>query len=283
MIRSGAETLGPLVLALLLAGLASLGPAPANADDLAQARRHFAEGERRFAAGDWARAFEAYEAAYEAAPLADLLFNMGQCQRKLGNAGGALELFRRFLDSGPPAEQRALVMDLVRELEAQEPQVAPEPPSAEPEPPPPMDAHPAPPEPRETTVTRPPARELPPREPASGGPTAAFWVVGGAGAAALITTGVLTVLAEAGRSQFLDRIDAGDPEGADELVDGTDALYLARNVTAIVSAVALVGAAVLLLVGPGSDAARDEHGRGSMAFDARLLPGGAIVEGGGRW
>jgi tetratricopeptide (TPR) repeat protein len=280
LIRSGAETRGPFLLGLLLAGLSSFVPGWAQADDLAQARRHFAEGQRHYGTGDWARAFAAYEAAYEAAPLPDLLFNMGQCQRKLGDAAAALDLFRRFLSTSPPAESRSVVMDLVRELEVQP---APAPPPAEPEPLPPPETEPAREEPRERVVTRPPVQEPAPSGPSRGGPTAAFYLAAGSGAAALIAAGVLTTLAEVGRADFLDRVEAGQLEQAEDGVGATEALYAARNVTAIVSAAALVGAAVLLLVDSGSDGADGANPEVGLALATRLTQGGILVEGGGRW
>ena len=103
---------------LLLAAAAWLAPCAARADDLQEARRRFGLGEELYARGSFEEAYTWYEAAYEAAPLSDFLFNMGQCQRKLGNAREALGLYRRFLDSNPPEDKRAIVVELVREIEA---------------------------------------------------------------------------------------------------------------------------------------------------------------------
>jgi tetratricopeptide (TPR) repeat protein len=251
-----------------------------HADDLREARRHFAEGQRHYGTGDWAGAFAAYEAAYEAAPLPALLFNMGQCQRKLGDGEAALDFFRRFLETGPPAESRALVMDLVRELEAQRP---PESPPDAPAPPPPPETGPEAEDPPDRIVTPLPVRERVRREPDRGGPTAAFWLAGGTGAAALIAAGVLTALAEAGRAEFLDRVEARDLAQAEEVKSDTDTLYVTRNVTAVVSAAALVGAAILLLIGSGSEDGDGGNLPDEVAFEARLAPGGVFLGGRARW
>lgn len=109
------------MLARFLAlGLAlGLAAAPAQADSLAsRARMLFDRAETHFSLGEFKQALELYREAYRLKPLPGFLFNIGQCQRKLGRCDQAVFFFKQFLDRLPKAPNRALVEDLVRECEA---------------------------------------------------------------------------------------------------------------------------------------------------------------------
>jgi tetratricopeptide (TPR) repeat protein len=112
------------VLACLLASTlilsASLRPAAAQGDDdpaLRRAQQHFYAGEKLFALGRFADALTAYQAAFEAKPLPEFLFNIGQCHRNLGNYEAAIFSFRKYLKLLPEAPNRAAVEDLIADLE----------------------------------------------------------------------------------------------------------------------------------------------------------------------
>jgi len=94
-------------------------PAAASAQGSARerlGRRHFQTAERHYARGRFLEAFREYETAYAIAPLPALLFNMGQCQRKLGARERAVSFYRRYLEEVPDAENREIVEGLVEEL-----------------------------------------------------------------------------------------------------------------------------------------------------------------------
>jgi tetratricopeptide (TPR) repeat protein len=110
----------------LLAG--ALAPAAAHADDRAAARGHFAQAERHYQVFRWSEALAAYDAAYQASPLPEFLYNMAQCHRQLGHAAEAVELYERFLAERPDAPNRAVVEGLIADLRP-ETAAAPTPPS----------------------------------------------------------------------------------------------------------------------------------------------------------
>jgi hypothetical protein len=252
--RTSACGKGALALAVLAA--VAFGKAPlARADDLVEARRHFEEGERRFAAGEWHEAFAAYQAAYDSAPLPDFLFNMGQCERKLGRTDRALALFERFLETNPARDRRLLVDQLVREIRTSEP---------EPTPPPTRG-----PENGSGSVTgRPPARGAN-DEPARGGPSGetrsarsppegrptvgpVTWAVAGSAVALAGAAAFFTVRAE-GSADELDGL--GSECGRDSVVArcialerDTKALFVTQNVTWAVAGAVAVAALVLFTI-----------------------------------
>lgn len=104
-----ARVKGPLVG--LLCAFALMGHAPgAAAEDTADssgrevAASRFAEGERAFARGDFARAGEAFEAAYAAAPHEIALWNAARSWEKAREEARAANLYRRYLRvAGPGA------------------------------------------------------------------------------------------------------------------------------------------------------------------------------------
>lgn len=114
-----------LVLALaaavsIPAATVSLPPtARAQQDDpdLERARKHFSRGEKLFALGRFADALAAYEAAFEAKPLPDFLFNVGQCHRNLGDYDQAIFSYRKYLKLEPDAHNRSAVEKLIEDLE----------------------------------------------------------------------------------------------------------------------------------------------------------------------
>jgi tetratricopeptide (TPR) repeat protein len=108
------------LLALLLA--ASAAPPRAAAEQpnaTAVAKKHFYRGEKLFALGRFRDALAAYERAFEAEPLPELLFNIGQCHRNLGDYRSAVFSFRKYLRLVPEADNREAVEKLIGELEAE--------------------------------------------------------------------------------------------------------------------------------------------------------------------
>lgn len=137
--RASTATLAAMLFALALC------PAAASADDRAAARGHFARAEAHYQASRFSEALAAYDAAYQASPLPEFLYNMAQCHRQLGHAAQAVTLYERFLAERPDAPNREVVEGLIANLRPAP--TEPPPPTAPPppvEPPPPTPAAPPP-------------------------------------------------------------------------------------------------------------------------------------------
>jgi len=105
----------PLALVLLL-GVPAVGQ---KADpELTHARELFKQAEVHFSLGEFARALKLYKEAYRIRQLPEFLFNIGQCQRHLGNCKDAVFHFRQFLLHQPSAPERKQVNELILECEA---------------------------------------------------------------------------------------------------------------------------------------------------------------------
>ena len=63
-------------------------------------------GEKLFALGKFDEALDEYQKAYDAKPLPDFLFNIGQCHRNLGDYEAAIFSFKKFLKLDPEAPNR---------------------------------------------------------------------------------------------------------------------------------------------------------------------------------
>ncbi len=126
-----------LVLAASLLALASApgraraeGPqhesdqADAPDPDLVRARHLFYEGRKLFDLRRFEQALAKYEAAFEAKPIPEFLFNIGQCHRNLGNYDEAIFSFRRYLQLVPDADRRPQIEKLIAELRAKKKQAA---------------------------------------------------------------------------------------------------------------------------------------------------------------
>ena len=86
---------------------AGAGEADGAADGTTStAKQHYYKGEKLFALGRFRDALAAYEAAFEVDPLPELLFNIGQCHRNLGDYRSAVFSFRKYLRLRPAAPNR---------------------------------------------------------------------------------------------------------------------------------------------------------------------------------
>ena len=114
-------TLPRLLLAMIAVALAAHSAA---ADDPAtrDARRHFERGEKLYALTRFSEALDEYQKAFEARPLPDFLFNIGQCYRNLGDYDSAIFSYRKYLTAAPDAPNRAQVEKLIEELQARKDQ-----------------------------------------------------------------------------------------------------------------------------------------------------------------
>ncbi len=150
---SRGSALASLVGATLLVGVAGSSWA---ADPRAEGRKRARKASQLAAAGKCKPAIPEFSAAYKRLKDPALLFNRGECYRKLGQKEKALADFRQFLADLPNAPNRTAVAARVAELERA---------LAPPAPPPPR-PRPAPPEPA-TVVAAPVAAPVaePPRPP----------------------------------------------------------------------------------------------------------------------
>ena len=91
----------------------------AHADDPAEraSRRHYDRGRRLFDLQKFQEALEQFQKAYDAKPIPDFLFNIGQCQRNLGDYEAAVFSFKKFLKLDPDSPLREKVETTIDELE----------------------------------------------------------------------------------------------------------------------------------------------------------------------
>jgi tetratricopeptide (TPR) repeat protein len=103
---------------LVLASL-TLFSISAHAEDRATkaAQKHFEKAQKLFNLGKFDEALTEYEAAYEAKPLGDFLYNIAQCYRNLEDYDRAIFSFKKYLKEKPDADDRAQVEKFIDELE----------------------------------------------------------------------------------------------------------------------------------------------------------------------
>lgn len=225
-----------LVLAVLWSA-SSAAAQPTEAEDQ-EARALFNAGEVAFQQGRFERALDYFEQAHALSQRPVLLFNIGNLRERVGDAPGALEAYRAFLEQAPDSPNAPFARNRITALEEQ---LAAEEPSAGEAPP--DDAGEAPPDDDAADSAG---------EPSGGGPSVAgiaLLVVGGA----LIGGGVGTLF------WWLDRTDATDQCMAigcmnpDQLASERD---LAGGITVGLFGVGVLAAVVggvLLAVDGGSD------------------------------
>jgi tetratricopeptide (TPR) repeat protein len=105
---------------LLAIAIAAIAARVAWADDpaLREAKLHFERGEKLYALTRFSEAIDEYQRAFDAQPLPDLLFNIGQCYRNLGDYDSAIFSYRKYLTLAQDPPNRAQVEQLIRDLEA---------------------------------------------------------------------------------------------------------------------------------------------------------------------
>jgi tetratricopeptide (TPR) repeat protein len=114
-------TLHRLLLALFFTVLAAR-VAVADDPDLRTAKRHFERGEKLYALAKFREALDEYQKAFDAKPIPDFLFNIGQCYRNLGDYDSAIFSYRKYLKLAPDAPNRDKVEQLISDLEAKQAQ-----------------------------------------------------------------------------------------------------------------------------------------------------------------
>lgn len=109
------------LLALLVIALAAR---VAAADDAAtrNAKRHFERGQKLYTLTKFREALDEYQQAFDAKPIPDFLFNIGQCYRNLGDYDAAIFSYKKYLAAAPDAPNRAQVEQLIVDLQARKDQ-----------------------------------------------------------------------------------------------------------------------------------------------------------------
>lgn len=80
-----------------------------------RAKELFATGNQHYELGEFAKALEMYRRAYQVKPLAEFLFNIAQCHRKLAQHKEAITMYQSYLVGVPDAENKKLVEELIAE------------------------------------------------------------------------------------------------------------------------------------------------------------------------
>jgi len=116
---------------------ATKGADKADEGKRAEARKNYAEGEARFAAGDYDAAYRAYKAANDTMAAPQTLYKMALCLDKQSRPVEAVSAYETFLASNPPSSMEARVSeaqgritDLKKRMLAPVVKVASEPPGA---------------------------------------------------------------------------------------------------------------------------------------------------------
>lgn len=84
-----------------------------------RAKALFSEGNKAFNLGEFENALALYTRSYRIKPLPGFLFNIAQCHRKLGHFQEAVTTYQAFLATHPDASNRSVVEDLIKEAQDQ--------------------------------------------------------------------------------------------------------------------------------------------------------------------
>jgi tetratricopeptide (TPR) repeat protein len=115
--RRAISNLLPIWLAVCLACLASARVAYADDPAMRAAKRHYERGQKLFGLQKFDEALEQFQKAFDAKPIPDFLFNIGQCHRNLGDYEAAIFSFKRYLKLDPETPNREKVEELITQLE----------------------------------------------------------------------------------------------------------------------------------------------------------------------
>jgi tetratricopeptide (TPR) repeat protein len=103
-------------LAVLVAALL-IAPAAAQAQGSKKARAHALQAKAYFDAGDYARAAEQYQAAYDLDKRPTRLYNIAVCHEKGGDRAKALDMYRRYLEADPDGAGAQVAAEAVAAIE----------------------------------------------------------------------------------------------------------------------------------------------------------------------
>jgi tetratricopeptide (TPR) repeat protein len=231
------QAISRFILAFSIFSLALGATATAQEADDSRARMHFDAGRSYYDDGAYEQALQEFRRAYDLSRRPAMLNNMAQCEERLGmwnEAAAHLEEFARTLPEG--SEDRARVDRRVANLRAR---VAGR--SEEPEP---------------SGPSQPAGPTQPAGRPASDGLLVPSIVLMGAGAAALITWGVLGGMALGEESSVANGCGATMSCTPDE-VRTMDDLALGADITMALGLALAATGAILLVVDPPRGASNE--------------------------
>lgn len=103
------------VLIISLAGTALWAVEARSEDTTGLAKEHFQKGQVQYRLGHFDKALEEYSKSYEYKQLPEILFNIGQCHREMGNYEKAIYSYESFLRQAPASKNRPMAEDLLKE------------------------------------------------------------------------------------------------------------------------------------------------------------------------
>lgn len=123
-------------LLVLIAAHPSFADGDSDDDKAAEARAADAAGRAHYRAHDYAAAIDDYRRANDALPDPLFVFDMAQAYRQLHDCAHAGELYRKYLEDRPDADNREKVERFIADMDACTPVAATEAPTPPPPPPP---------------------------------------------------------------------------------------------------------------------------------------------------
>jgi PEGA domain len=112
-------SIGGLILAVMHVGTSSALAAPRSDETVHEAGRHFQRGVTLYGETDYRGALVEFRRAYELAPNAAVLYNIGETEYQLRDYAGALTTFEKYLSESSAGDgHRTEVEGSVRELKS---------------------------------------------------------------------------------------------------------------------------------------------------------------------
>lgn len=108
-----------LPIALLVTGLTATPRANAQQSNREAASRHFEEAIQHYNQNNYEQALLSFSAAYRASPHPSVLYNMAQCQARLGKPQEAIRLLEQLLVQQPNTPRRDEVRRMIERLRQQ--------------------------------------------------------------------------------------------------------------------------------------------------------------------
>jgi tetratricopeptide (TPR) repeat protein len=113
-----------ILVAIVVSLPAAAAPPTPTPQQLDAAKTHFERAQALHAKGNYDEAIAEYRAAFDAAPLPALLFNIGQSYRLKGDKRQAVDYYKRYLQAAPggpgAVEAQSHIAVLGREIDAED-------------------------------------------------------------------------------------------------------------------------------------------------------------------
>jgi tetratricopeptide (TPR) repeat protein len=119
---------------LFLLGACLATPAIAQTKSKQELIKIYEQAESDYKAGRFAEALSGYEELYKETNQSNMLFNIAQCKKELGQFEAAIALYQQFIQEQPENQLRPEIEKTIGELKALLPTPAPEKPPTPPKP-----------------------------------------------------------------------------------------------------------------------------------------------------